>query len=456
MWLLTIPAKNENINNNVHAATTEIIDGHEYAVLDVYQENSGNDIVGAFLQANTYAKLVLQEDIMMTSTTVDQLYWHSTATGHMIVELNGHQISFGGRVWAFSILTNYIQIRDSSPQGTGRITGCTLRFYNTNGDNVKSRIDGGLIERLSFFVNGIKSTSVMTCDIYGGTVNNIVSYNATNANQTTVRIYGGRVDNYGAAFANVFKVVDGIDYKLIYLKGNSDPEQTKAIFNGSTSVNYYYIFTDDWDMVANKVGWGNGGQMVYGQNIILDLNGHSVRSIDTSGGGYYLRLQCTNLEITNSSVADGSISFVELANSPNIIVSGNITTQFVGYSVNACQVTIRGAKSVAFQDYNSNFSDSKFTVAPYMVKTADSGLSRTYKASHEAYAVSASNSIVSGICNYEFGAYAWELTVGELSKLDVPTDKTYYLWGRNADGAYEYLNIQYFDGQWTNVAWQSA
>ena len=247
-------------------------------------------------------------------------------------------------------------------------------------------------------------------------------------------------------------VQDGITYETIYLKGDSDPTQSRVILNGQSTKNYRYVLLDNWNLITNKVD--SLKNAAYGNNIIFDLNGHVVTSSGyTPTAAYYLTFSCVNLEVTDSSTK-GSGHVVAVLNDrviKSITFSGNgsYTIESRHDTSNPVAVTVRGGQRVYFQNDTKNSAGVNYTVAPYMNVISNSDYGPTFAPSHDYYAVAESNQ-VTGIYNCEF-SHAWNLTVGELAGLNLPADKTYYLWGRNADGAYAYLNIAFVNGAWSKI-----
>ena len=231
------------------------------------------------------------------------------------------------------------------------------------------------------------------------------------------------------------EVIDGVTYEVITLTSDSAANMSKinAHKSGDTG-NYRYVMTGDWDLVTNKVA-----PYFYGNHLIFDFNGHSIRSTGYSGGGFLPFFQpTTTLELTCSGPSSGGTTPIVFRGTPQtVIFSGNFKcTYFEG--LHAETVIIRGVQQLVTAE-NANYF-----VAPYIKYSAGA-----YVPSHAYYTVSASD-ILLGEHNYEFNL-GWDLTVGELSKLAIPNDRTYYLYGRNADGAYEYLNIQSVDGAWVKT-----
>ena len=197
-------------------------------------------------------------------------------------------------------------------------------------------------------------------------------------------------------------------------------------------------------MVANK----NRKEMV-GNHIIFDLNGHRITSGNGDGVNYYICIYETQvLEFTDTSaVGGGYIYSIIGANIPKLIFSGNGSYNTESGSASTSEVVIRGGQRVQVFNYSSTGNTTyQRVVAPYMQLSSDNGRTMIYTPRSDAFAV-ADNETVAGVYNYEFG-HLWDLRVGELYGLTVPDDKTYYLFGRNAGGAYGYLNIVYRDGQW--------
>ena len=258
----------------------------------------------------------------------------------------------------------------------------------------------------------------------------IPSHAAGNNNQNTIN-----AETY---------IQDGVTYETIYIQGDSNPEQSKTIFNGVSTGNYRYVLTGDWDMVTHKVGLGNG-QRVTGKNIIFDLNGHNVKTVGASGGSYYPYFVCNTLEYTDTSLIGGSIETTVIDTSvQTVICSGNFTGKVgSGARSTKANVEIRGSKQVAINFWGDGgiSGGANLSVAPYMRATSDDNTYRFYVPTHNTYAVSDYwQTPTSGT------AHVSGLTVGQLTSKTFP--EGYYLWGVTADGKYEYLEAQYLNAEW--------
>lgn len=110
--------------------------------------------------------------------------------------------------------------------------------------------------------------------------------------------------------------------------------------------------------------------------------------------------------------------------------------------------------TIVVEDYSTNFnldlSSYKVNIITYGRITYDENGEIIAIICPDYFAVSISK-IVSGVYNNVYGL-AWELDATALNALQVPTDKTYYLWGRMADGRYQYLNLRYDNGELKAVA----
>ena len=423
--LITVPAKTtENIDTNVHAAATEIVDGDNYTVINIYNNTNTGTMYGLGNTENV--KIVLQENY--NHSTHYEWWGESSAFNYnKIIDLNGFTLS----IKQLDVNVKNLEIRDSSAKQTGKLI-CTdlLRVQQGGGGTVS--IYGGTIE-----ASGIAYGR--TARIYGGYLK--CSYVSGNTAFYIAPHMQATYDTQGRVLTCQpieRKSSDGETYQTVVLKGNSDLAQSKAaFFGGNSTVNYYYIVLNDWDFVTNKISG-----TVYGNKIVLDLNGHHLVTTDSSGGGWYPVFQCTTLEYTDTSLTGGSIGTTVIGGVKSVVCSGNGSYVIGSGSSSAIDITIRGGKSVTFSFWGSGgLANANLTVAPYMLALNDSNSWRVYRPTHNSYIISTST-IVSGAYNYEFGQ-VWDLTVGQLANLAVPDDKTYYLWGRNADGAYEYLNIYY-------------
>ena len=237
------------------------------------------------------------------------------------------------------------------------------------------------------------------------------------------------------------------DYQLIGL--TADTKSNRAKINACTGGGkYYFLMQDDWDLVAQK----SSVDFPTMDTAVFDSHGYTI----TGGETYYVYMYgCNTVELTDSSLTGGRITIISLGSvgTKNLILSGNGTYDLISYNrtaENPLNITVRGVKYAGINNWGEgNVSDS-WTVAPYLLVDDTGEYDVTITAVANDFAVSNSE-IVAGVYNYAVG-YVWGLTVGELSKLAMPVDQTYYLWARNADGAYEYLNIVYRDGAWVKIA----
>ena len=166
----------------VGSAATEVIDGHEYAVLDVYN-STADSVIEQFMNEHYYTKFVLQDNLLLTTpnypgnSAVDtaRVIWSSSSsalTGKslwVILDLNGHTVSGQSPVTGFEIFGEHIEIHDSSAAGTGRIN-LPLRFYS---------------RKTNLYI-----------DIYGGTFGTIMPHNNIEDHSLNVffRVHGGSIE----------------------------------------------------------------------------------------------------------------------------------------------------------------------------------------------------------------------------------------------------------------------
>ena len=116
-----------------------------------------------------------------------------------------------------------------------------------------------------------------------------------------------------------------------------------------------------------------------------------------------------------------------------------------------CDVVLLGGTITGQFNIWGTAKITSLTVAPWVNVTYDESGKPTAVISPANFTVSTTD-LVAGAYNYAYG-YAWELTATELNKLEIPANKTYYLWGRNRDGWYEYLDFTCRDGKnWQNAA----
>lgn len=273
-------------------------------------------------------------------------------------------------------------------------------------------------------------------------------------------------DGAGVAGAAT-EIVDGHEYAVLDVYGNTSFATLNEFFQN----NKYAKLVLKENVACNNY---NSDFYCNSSSIIIDLNGYNFQS---RGTGF----NCQSLQIMDSSAAGtGSLTF-GMAYSycrTFILHSGTITDNFAlgTDSSKTLQCYIYGGnieETIYFQGYSNNFiyfcmlggsvgcvlNESIFTdynieinLAPCVsgdLTTRFAGdyyfLATDLIAADYYYAVSTTD-LISGAYNYAYG-YAWELTAAELSRLEVPSDKTYYLWGRNKDGWYEYLDLCYVNGE---------
>ena len=449
--LITAAAKStENKQNNnagVVSAATEVVDGVTYNTVNLTGNHADNinKIKGT---GGTNYKYVMTADWVVPSTHSGNI---NVFGQHIVFDFNGHSIDMTQVGFAFWFECNgNVTITDSSVAGTGRVlTNGSRGIYATH-STVKTLIIAG----------GNCDHAEMHC--YGG---NIVfkGGNYYNDNTSNGLVYRQNTSLQTITFAaymvptfNSGKLVsvthsedyqnDGITYQTIYLTGDDASNQSKINeCNQNTNGNYRYVMTADWVSSGNK--------NIYGANVIWDLQGYTY----TPSG--YLSLYCTTFEIMDSSpamtgtIVRGGVFLAALSDSrtKTVTISGGTMVggkmhMYVG------EVIFRGGN---YQNTDPNDSQGvlwsatgKITVAPWVVPTWRNGV-LTAIASCDYYAVSTSDT-TAGIYNYAI-CYRWEITARDMAKLVVPTDKTYYLFGRSHAGAYQYLQQQYLNGVLTSV-----
>lgn len=244
------------------------------------------------------------------------------------------------------------------------------------------------------------------------------------------------------------EVINGITYQVVYLPGNADSARSKALIaecNQNKSGNYRYVLQDNWDLPGKKTSW----LFLRGQAIILDLNGFIINSTNAANGANYLETDAPLMEITDSSAAGtGSIDQFVLEPAVQIVTfSGNgaYCAECVRNADNPIHVIVRGGRRITFSNWEYTPAGVTWTVAPYWGFSFNNNAT-WYLSSKEAYAVS-TTPYAAGVYNYAYG-YAWELTAAQLYNLEIPTDHTYYLWARDKNGWYYYLDLRYTDGAW--------
>lgn len=274
-------------------------------------------------------------------------------------------------------------------------------------------------------------------------------------------------------------------YAVLNVSGDTAPGDVRNF-----AYNHQYVklvLVADWNILEEEFYiWGISGEFC---GLIIDLNGHTMSmdrmnvgakyiefldsSIDGSGvlnggyiysstviacvvrgGTYNLDTHAFALTVSTETtfsmyggVINGGMNAVRFK-----VRSTDVTANFIMYggSLNGGVVVesypLPGHDSFDVSNYKINTA-----IAPYMkvVTYGENGYPSTVEA-YDAYAVS-TTPYASSAYNYAYG-YQWELSAAELANLEIPTDKTYYLWGRGKDGWYEYLDLRCTDGQ----TWQAA
>lgn len=276
------------------------------------------------------------------------------------------------------------------------------------------------------------------------------------------------------------------EYGVLNVYSNTTIEDINAFVKNHQCTKL--VLQENWSKTASSgIVLISGNNTTDDSKLIIDLNGHTMyvnRTVD---------IYIAYLEIWDSSATEtGVLSWVNMymqkstdqffvvkggtVNIPGLTVStaadgGNITMIFEGGDINTTDIifwvynqsntktniVINGGSLVNQQvqaiEPNGHVIldfETKITVAPYVRATYDANGNIVSAVTPDYFAVSTSDS-VSGIYNYAYG-YQWNLTAEALSNLTLPTNKTYYLWGRNTDGWYEFLHLRYDNDQRNWVA----
>ena len=453
MWLVTWSAQNK-----VSAAETYVQDGIEYETIYLTDNNSSN-LSELKQRANTDGnyRYVMTADWDLVAGTQWSLVFYGNS---VIFDFNGYMVrctkydgTSGSNVGLrFSSVIS--EITDSSAKHTGGITNSSTFFSTYGGDCQTMIISGGnisaggyidLYDSVDFIIRGGSCTGL------GDTFGLYRDYTSDHA--ATITFAPWIVPSYhdngvlsGWTSLERSEVIDGIEYETIYLT-NDSADNMRKINMATATGNYHYVMLNGWNLVTSKAK-----PYFYGAHVILDCNSHALTATNYANGGYLPRFCVTeSLEITSSGKGTVNLNPIVFNTTPQtLIISGNIGIYYhENLHLDETQVIIRGTQYIYF-NCDAEYANRNFIVAPYLNLKINSANQVTYAPSHTAYAISTSN-VVPGRYNYEF-SLGWDLTVGELSKLAVPDDKTYYLWGRNGNGEYEYLNVVYRDGAWVSAA----
>lgn len=255
------------------------------------------------------------------------------------------------------------------------------------------------------------------------------------------------------------EVINGVTYEVVYLDGDYYSNKAKLAPEESSG-NYRYVMTADFDMSFDATHhdcrfW------IGGNAVIWDLNGHTLTTNGWVSGGNvemdywsYLCLRCTRFELTDSSAAQsgrlvgqGRWQNIVMLECEDLVISGGGGLLAVSYSGthDSASITFTGGVYDTLRFWGLN-ADENLVVAPYLNATYDADGRPTAVKPYDDYAVSTTD-LAAGAYNYVYG-YAWELNLTELNNLAISTDKTYYLWARDKDGWYHYLDLCYTDGKW--------
>ena len=516
--LITVPAKaTENKPNNVNGvsgAATETIDGQEYSVLNIDQ-NTTVDAICHFMDENySNIKFVLQSDIVYTADDAnngvinglnyvswlrDSTLAHNLGT-ETILELNGHSITFDG---GLSILASHLTIRDSSPAGTGAIHS-NLVGYNRFGNNVTVEIYGGVFDSVTVHNQKESSTANVALRVYGGFINYVgldPRYIGKGSYLDELGLYGGYVREMDPLITNI-KTVDDYAYAVLDVYRDTRASDIESFVRNNEKAKI--VFQENW--VYN----GSSYLFLDGTQCLLDLQGHVVDLAGQSIEGYFTYLELVDSSPTGSGVLQNvsnlqvgyknGICVVVRSGTYNFIANGIYLITDTKYPQSPMSFylyggTVNAARGVVFKPINlkqpatfymyggrisgigisyhhglSTKTDltgyqlttvlapyvqgkvyDDYYIPPYAQLTEVVRISEPFSAP-EIFAVSKSN-IVCGIYNFEYN-YVPNINSITLKNLVVPNDTIYYLWGRNADGIYEYLNT-YYDGSkrtWVAVA----
>lgn len=203
-------------------AATEVIDGHEYAVLDINGDTTLATIQ-AFTKANPYSKLVLQSDWLFVAdekTNAAVFSDYSFSSQGVILDLHGYTIKVSRTVTnitaSVNISSHYVEVRDSSATGTGTIDATFLYVHSKSlSSAMKLVLRGGNFSQVHIDGHDNKSTSNQTAlqvEVYGGTVSQFIKYNVRSVDTVAeLKVTGGVVRN--AVVENV-KAGDLTNYQL--------------------------------------------------------------------------------------------------------------------------------------------------------------------------------------------------------------------------------------------------
>lgn len=152
----------------------------DYVVLDVYGDTTQETIDNHF-NTNLKAKVVFHADF-------DSFQFTQMLLNHyVILDLNGQIIKLHSPYG--EIFLRYLEIRDDSPDGNGRIDG-GIDITGGGGTDVSVAVYGGTID----YVNLDNAGYNQTFNLYGGQINRKVTfiyYNADTTINTFCNIYGG-------------------------------------------------------------------------------------------------------------------------------------------------------------------------------------------------------------------------------------------------------------------------
>ena len=463
--LITVPVANDQNNASVVHAAAKVVAGNTYNVIELIGDNQTNLNKIATCNQDTagYYYYILTDDWDLRSNTRNVSFYSYA----VIIDLNGHQVTLPR--WtseahcSFSLHTTLAEVTDSSTAQTGAFNCAAGNMTIIECWAQNLTISGGTNVGGDYISIDLYGSSHL--DVYGGNYraagNVLVRYMSGSPTVTVApwvqATYNGS-DGLVSFVANENYEQDGLVYHTLYLTSdNADNINKVDACNQYKNDNIRYVLTDDWDLRNNTANI-----TFYNYAVIIDLNGCQVSFRRwTSEAHCNFSFHTTWAEITDSSrVRRGVLNCTAGALTLYEIFSGTLTiaggTKIGSYGV----IDTYGSVNLVFKGGSYATNPLVRVMSGSVTMTFAAWVTTTYSDDGKLTAVNSANyfavsdsKVISGAYNYAVG-YTWDLTAGELWNLAVPVDKAYYLWGRNADGAYEYLNT-YYDGSkrtWVAVA----
>lgn len=248
-------------------------------------------------------------------------------------------------------------------------------------------------------------------------------------------------NNTGVVRADT-ELYDGFEYLVFDVYNDTDVNDICTVCNDNNYVKL--VLREDRIKPGVREYWGNAAAC--GHAKIIDLNGYTLSLARFDTNARWLEIWDSSAAQTGQIICTDTFSLQSNLQGCNIR-GGTIKAPTINYY--GIRFHFYGGRLECERTVVESGSSVKFSVQPYVTVTYDEYGRVLASAAHDYYAVSPSD-LFSGAYNNVYGC-AWELNAKQLYDLAIPTDQTYYLWGRNRDGGYEYLNLCYIGGKWVTA-----